>query len=199
MAEENKGVVIKAYGQEVDPDPEVVKGLEEFKVGEEVISAEEWVDRWYRHAKNAVKDYESGVKRPRKNPPKAAAESREKWKNKMKEVIEKDIWGKKMEKVTFEDWALGCLLKGIPRYGDGIEKGKIKAEARYKELRDLVLALKRALDKMPEGTPEERAAKMLAAREGMRLIGLYRKGVITKEELMSEFEKLTKMRVTITK
>ena len=197
MAEEEKGAVIKIRGVEVDPPEEVVKGLEEFKPGTRVISAEEWADRWHRHAKAAAKDYAEGVKRPKRDPIKAAREAADKWKDKMKKVIDEGIWEKKMEKLDFKDWALGVLLTGITRYGEGVEKRKIKAEAVYKEIRDLVEYLAKTLDEMPVGTPEEREAKMVAAKRGMEIIGAYRKGILTLEEARSKISALKGLKITV--
>ena len=192
-----EGNIIKVRGVEVDPPEEVVKGLEEFKPKEEILSAEEWVDKWERHAKAAKEDYKKGVRRPKRDPIKAAAAANDKYKQRLMEALEEDRWLKKMQKLNFEDWALGILLTGEGRYADGITKRRIRAEGAYKELRDLVNLLFKTIQQMPEETPEQRAAKMLAARQGMLIIGSYRKGVLTLEEARSKIEKLKGMTVTV--
>ena len=59
---------------------------------------------------------------------------------------------------------------GETGYRTGIDSHKKKAVAKIKKLQPLVAALAATIDAMPIDTPEQRAAKMGAARDGMLTI-----------------------------
>ncbi|MBA7553887.1 hypothetical protein ES705_46491 [subsurface metagenome] len=59
------------------------------------------------------------------------------------------------------------MAVGESGYREGIIRKKGKVKAKIAKLQPMVAALADTLDKMPIDTPEQRGAKMIAARDGM--------------------------------
>jgi len=91
--------------------------------------------------------------------------------------LEEGRWEKGIERYDLDIRQKVIEATGEDGFKKGIDRKKIKANAKIKELQPLVLAMAEEMDKMPVTTDEEREAKMLAARRGMIEIGRKMKGL----------------------
>jgi len=164
---------LKANLKRVQEDPEYLASLQEETVGNpitlgpRVVSAEDWVKDMTDAAKAKAAKWLKNSLKPKKDPKARAKAAAGKWKNKMMEAIEKGFWD---DGIDAYDEALRMETiadVGETGYRTGIDSHKKKANAKIKKLQPLVSALADTIDKMPIDTPEQRAAKMVAARDGM--------------------------------
>jgi len=167
----------------VQTDPEFVKELTSEKKGNPitlgpiVIEAAEWAEKQVRNASNAASDWLKNVKRPRREPKKAALAAAAKREQKVRESLEQHKWEKAMEKVDEDLMYKTIDAGGSEVFRKGVEMRKAKVEARAKELQPMVAALKKEIEAMPDVTDADRAARLLAARAGMIAIGKKRRGI----------------------
>lgn len=142
-----------------------------------VKPAKDWADKQIRNAKAASGAWLKGVLNPRKNPIEAAIKADGKRKNKLEEAERLGKWKKAMEKVNVDQMYETIKLGGTSQYDSGITKREGKIKGAVAELQPLVTALAEELDTLPVDTPEQREAKMIAAKRGMEAIGKKRLGV----------------------
>ena len=164
---------LRANLKRVQEDPEYLASLTEETVGNpitlgpRVVSAEAWVEDMTTAAKAKAKKWLDRSLKPKKDPKARAKAASTKWRNKMMEAIEQGYWD---DAIDAYDEALRMeTIKDVGEtgYRTGIDSHKKKADAKIKKLQPLVLALADTIDQMPVDTPEQRAAKMVAARDGM--------------------------------
>ncbi len=117
------------------------------------------------------------VTHPKKNPIEAAKAAKGKWKNKMQDAIAKDSFAKGLDKVDEDEMYQTIRDGGAAPFTSGVTRRSAKVLRVMTELRPYQLALAETLDKMPIDTPEQREAKMIAAKRGMEEIGKKRKGI----------------------
>jgi len=167
----------------VQTDPDFVKELTSEKkgnpitLGPPVIDPTEWADKQVRNASNAASDWLRNVKRPRRDPLKAAIAAAPKREQKVRESLDQHKWEKAMAKVD-EDMMFQVIDSvGAEGYRKGVEARKAKVRARAAELQPMVAALKTNIQAMPDVTDSDRAARLLAARAGMIEIGKKRRGI----------------------
>jgi len=167
----------------VQTDPEFVKELTSEKqgnpvtLGPPVIDPTEWADKQVRNASNAASDWLKNVKRPRREPKKAALAAAPKREQKVRESLEQHKWEKAMEKVDEDLMYQTIDAIGTEGYRKGVEARKAKVRARAAELQPMVTALKKEIEAMPDVTDSDRSARLLAARAGMIAIGKKRRGI----------------------
>lgn len=164
-------------------DPEYAKELTSEKqgnpitLGPPVIDPDEWAAKQVRNAANAASDWLKNVKRPRRDPIKAAIAAGPKRAEKVRESLEQKKWEKAMAKVD-EDIMMEVIdAVGAEGFRRGVESRKAKVAARAKELQPMVSALKKEIEAMPDVTDADREARLLAARRGMIAIGKKRRGI----------------------
>ena len=164
---------LRANLDRVKNDPEYLKELSEEKVGNpitlgaRVVNADEWVEDMTTAAKAKAKKWLDRSLKPKKDPKARAKAAVTFWKNKMMEAIEGGFWEDGID--AYDETLRMETIKDVGEtgYRSGIDSHKKKANAKIKKLQPLVLALADTIDKMPVDTPEQRAAKMVAARDGM--------------------------------
>ena len=164
---------LRANLKRVREDPEYLKELSEEKVGNpitlgpRVVTADDWVKDMSEAAKAKAAKWLKNSLKPKKDPKARAKLAATKWRNNMMEAIEKGFWDDGIDAYD-ETLRMETIADvGETGYRTGIESHKKKANAKIKKLQPLVLALADTIDKMPVDTPEQRAAKMVAARDGM--------------------------------
>ena len=164
---------LRANLKRAKEDPEYLASLTEETVGNpitlgpRVVSADDWVKDMTESAKAKAKKWLERSLKPKKDPKARAKAAATKWKNKMMEAIEQGFWD---DGIDAYDEALRMETitdVGETGYRTGIDSHKKKANAKIKKLQPLVIALADTIDKMPIDTAEQRAAKMVAARDGM--------------------------------
>jgi len=148
-------------------------------LGPAVLTPEEWTEKQVKNASAAADEWLKRVKKPRKEPIKAALEKKEKYKNKMEESLKEERWAKAMEQVDEKVMYEVIDKVGASGYRNGVENKKAKVAAKVKKLQPLVVAVKETIDKMPDATDADREKRLLAARKLMIEVGKIMKGVKT--------------------
>jgi len=146
-------------------------------LGAPVISAEEWADKQVKNASAASAEWLKNVKRPRRDPIKAALAAAPKRAEKVRQSLDEHKYEKAMERVNEDVMFQVIDAVGAEGYRKGVEARKVKVVARAKELQPLVTALKTEIQAMPDVTDSDREARLLAGRRGMILIGKKRRGI----------------------
>jgi len=180
-------VIQKFYGtiERLSTDEEYAKEVfigkkgNPITLGPAVLTPEEWTEKQVKNASAAADEWLKRVKRPRKEPIKAALEKKEKYKNKMEESLKEERWAKAMEQVDEKVMYEVIDKVGASGYRNGVENKKAKVAAKVKKLQPLVVAVKETIDEMPDATDADREKRLLAARKLMIEVGKIMKGVKT--------------------
>ena len=146
-------------------------------LGEAVIPAKEWADKQVKRASAAAAEWLKNVKRPRRDPIKAAIAAAPKRAEKVRKSLEEKKWEKAMAKVDETVMYDVIDKRGESAFRKGIEDRKAKVEARVAELQPLVTAVKKTIEDMPDVTDADREARLLAARRLMIEVGKKRRGI----------------------
>lgn len=146
-------------------------------LGPPVISPEEWAEKQVKNASAAAQEWLKNVKRPRRDPLKAAIAAAPKRAEKVRQALEEKKWEKAMAKVDEDVMYAVIDAVGAEGYRRGVEARKSKVVARVKELQPMVTVLKKEIEAMPDVTDADREARLLAARRGMIAIGKKRRGL----------------------
>lgn len=174
---------LRADLQRVQTDPDFVQELTSERqgnpitLGPPVISAEELAEKQVTNASNAAATWLKNVKRPRREPIKAALAAAEKRRNKVLESLESHKWEKAMGKVDENAMYQVIDAIGAEGYRKGVTARKAKVLKVAQELVPMVTALKARIEQMPDATDSDREARLLAARRGMIEIGKMRRGM----------------------
>lgn len=153
-----------AVGNPITLGPSVIDPTE--LAEKQVANAEAAASRWLEH-----------VKRPRRDPKAAALAASAKREQKVRESLEKKKWDKAMAKVDLDEMMAVIDAVGAEGYRRGVRSRKSKVLRVATELHPMVVALKKDIEAMPDATPEQREARLLAARRGMIAIGEKRRGL----------------------
>lgn len=146
-------------------------------LGPRVIEASDWAATQVANAAAAGGRWLARVTRPRKNPVEAATAAKVKWRNKIQEAITNDSFARGLANVDVDEMYATITAGGETPFTSGVQRRQAKVQRVVGELRDQVVALAVAIDKMPVDTDAQRAARLLAARQGMITIGRKRKGL----------------------
>ena len=174
-------------GAELDPpDPP-----EEYTPGAELMpSVEEIVEDYLTAVRAKASKWKARVMKPKVSPSKAAVAKKQKYYNKMQEVISEDRWAKAVEKAGDTAIAEGLKNTTPDDYRRGVERKVHKFERKWRTMHELRVYAKRKLMEMPVDTPEQRERKMIAAKRMNQVIGLFLKGVITRDEAIRQIDNL---------
>lgn len=164
---------------------------EEYSPGAEIMpSVEDIVSDYLTGVRAKAGKWKARVMKPKVSPVKAAVSKKEKYYNRMREVIDQDRWAKALEKAGEAAIAEGLRATTPDDYRRGVERKVHKFERKWRAMYELRVYAKRKLMEMPVDTPEQREAKLVAAKRMNEVIGLFLKGVITKEEAMRRIDTL---------
>ena len=157
----------------VREDPDYLESLTKDRegnpitLGPRVVSAEEWAEDMATAAKNKAAKWLKNSIKPKKDPKERARKAAKKYENNMRAAIDEKRWDAGIEAYDETVRQTTIAAVGETGYRSGIDSHKAKREHKIKKLQPLVAALTATLDLMPVDTPEQRAAKMVAARDGM--------------------------------
>lgn len=162
-------------------DPESLEGMHEREgnpvtLGPRIPEAADMAKDMVSKAAAAGDKWLQKVTHPKKDPITAAKAAKGKWKNKMEEAIREDKFGKGLDMIDEDEMYETIREGGSAPFSSGVQRRAKKVERVMGELRPLQVALAEELDKMPIDTPEQREAKMIAAKRGMEAIGKKRRG-----------------------
>lgn len=151
---------------------------------------EEWVKDYLEGVKAKKKKWKRRTLRPSRDPIKAGIAAEKKYAERMREVIETQARAKALAEWTFEDWAKQVDATSPDDYARGVERKVKKYKGRIGKVYQLWAYVKKKLAELSDATPEERAFKLLAAKDCMKVLGAYRKGVLTLEEAKAKIDKI---------
>ena len=160
----------------VQEDPEFLASLTEERVGNpitlgpRVMDAAEWAEDMAAGATAKSAKWLKHSLKPKKDPKVRALKAAKKYENNMRSALDEKRWddGIKGYDEALREATIAAV--GESGYRSGIAAKKAKITVRVAKLQPLVAALATTLDAMPVDTPEQRAAKMVAARDGMLAI-----------------------------
>ena len=160
----------------VKEDPEYLASLtEEHKgnpitLGARVATAEDWSEDMVTAAQAKSSKWLKNALKPKKDPKDRARKAAKKYDSKMREALDKKHWDAGIEAYDEDLRQKTIEAVGEGGFRSGIATKALKVKAKIGKLQPLVAALTATLDDMPVDTPEQRAAKMVAARDGMLTI-----------------------------
>lgn len=162
--------------QRVQEDPEFLASLtaerkgNPITLGPRVVTPEKWADDMVTAAKNKAGKWLENSLKPKKDPKDRARKASKKYENNMREAIDEKRWDAGID--AYDETVRQATIEAVGEsgYRSGLDTHKAKVDHKIKKLQPLVAALTATIDAMPVDTPEQRAAKMIAARDGMLAI-----------------------------
>lgn len=139
-------------------------------LGPRVVDATSWADDLATAATNKATKWLANSLKPKKDPKERAKKASKKYDNNMRAALDEKRWDAGID--AYDEGVRQQTIEagGTSAYTAGIGRKKAKIVHKIGKLQPLVAALTDTLDKMPVDTPEQRAAKMVAARDGMLVI-----------------------------
>ena len=124
--------------------------------------------KWQNAVAGASQNYTDGVSAVTTAPSQMAIAHQQDMLTRFQQAINSGAWAQAMGAVTLQAWQNAAKTIGAPRLADGARKGYPKvlryltaAAPKYAALHDQISA-------MPNGTDQQRIARLLAAVDGMR-------------------------------
>lgn len=157
----------------VQEDPEYLASLTEERqgnpitLGPRVADAATWAEEMATAAKNKASKWLANSLKPKKDPKERARKAAKKFETNTRQALDEKRWDAGIEAYDETLRMETIAAVGETGYSAGITSHSAKAKAKIAKLQPLVAALTATLDEMPVDTPEQRAAKMIAARDGM--------------------------------
>lgn len=162
----------------IQADPEAARAQSEatrkgnpISLGPLVVPAEEWVEDMAAGATAKADKWLKKTLRPSKDPKERALAAEGKYTAQMQEALAEGRWGAGIRAIDEPLRQRMIEATGAAGYRSGVAAKKEKALAKIKKLQPMVAALKEKIAAMPQDTPEQREARLLAARRGMIEIG----------------------------
>ena len=160
----------------VQEDPEFLESLtteqkgNPITLGPRVVDPTAWADDMMTAAKNKGTKWLKNALKPKKDPKERARKAAKKYDNNMRAALDEKRWDAGIE--AYDEGVRQQTIEagGTGAYTSGIDRKKAKIAHKITKLQPLVVALTATLDAMPVDTPEQRAAKMVGARDGMLAI-----------------------------
>ncbi|MBA7518436.1 hypothetical protein ES705_10506 [subsurface metagenome] len=165
--------LLQANIKRVQEDPEFLASLTEERqgnpitLGPRVVTADKWAEDMQTAAKNKSAKWLENSLKPKKDPKERARKASKKYDNNMRAALDEKRWDDGIEAYDETVRQETIAAVGESGYRSGIDTHTAKAKHKIAKLQPLVAALTTTLDAMPVDTPEQRAAKMVAARDGM--------------------------------
>lgn len=166
-------VLLAKNMKRVGEDPEYLASITEehqgnpITLGPRVATAEAWAEDMQTAAKNKSAKWLRNTLKPKKDPKEKALKAAKKYDNNMRSALDEKRWDDGIAAYDEDLRQKTIEAVGESGYRTGIEHKSDKIVAKIAKLQPLVAALTDTIDKMPVDTPEQRAAKMIAARDGM--------------------------------
>jgi len=160
----------------VREDPEFLESLttehkgNPITLGPRVVDATAWAEDMATAAKNKAAKWLKNSIKPKKDPKERAKKAAKKYENNMRLALDEKRWDAGID--AYDETVRQVTIEAVGEsgYRTGIDSHKAKITHKIGKLQPLVVALTATLDAMPVDTPEQRAAKMVAARDGMLTI-----------------------------
>ncbi|MBA7518421.1 hypothetical protein ES705_10491 [subsurface metagenome] len=168
--------LLKENIERVNNDPEFLASLTEERqgnpitLGPRVVTADKWAEDMATAAKNKAAKWLENSLKPKKDPKERAKKASKKYDNNMRAALDEKRWDDGID--AYDEGVRQATIAAVGEsgYRSGIDTHAAKAKHKITKLQPLVAALTVTLDAMDVDTPEQRAAKMVAARDGMLAI-----------------------------
>ncbi len=121
-----------------------------------------------RRAQEASQDYIDGVNSVTEAPGQKAVRKKDKLKANFIQSVDSGKWEEATKAVSRDEWVATTVAKGGARYAAGVEEARGKITAFQEELQTFLNSTKAEIDNMPDATPEQRKAKMVANFDRMK-------------------------------
>jgi len=161
-------------GNPGNPDPPE----ERYALGPRLPEVEDWVGDWEVGVKAKARKWKSRTLHPKKPPITRGIAAEDKFRDKMSVVLDQELRKKGLEQWTDEEWGERVAEVKPEDYSSGAIKKRYKMAKKIAAQRELRIYIAEKIDAMPDGTREERDAKILANKHCMEIVGLFVKGVI---------------------
>lgn len=139
------------------------------------MGATELAEKWARRTKAATSDMSAGVERVTEAPGKAAVAKKDKLRQRWLESIDNGKWEANTGSYPLDAWKADMKGKGVQRVSQGVDGANDKMEHFASQLIDHQNAGLAKVDKLPDVTLSDSAARMVAWMEHMADME-YRKG-----------------------
>ena len=137
------------------------------------LTAKQIADKQIRKSQQATEDYLQGIDSVQEAPTQRAKRKKDKMKANFLKAMEEGKWEDGLDAWTNEDWKEVTKKKGGARYSDGVTEARPQIEAFHEDFQAFIDRVKVVIDKMPDVTPEQRIAKMVA---NAKAIATYKRG-----------------------
>lgn len=136
-------------------------------LGPRVATPDEWANDMVQAASNKAAKWKANSLKPRKDPKQRALRATEKHRANTQAALDEGRWAKGIN--AYDENVRAAVIEAVGEEGfrGGINKKKVKIKAAIDKLQPMVAALTDTLDAMPIDTADQRAQKMIAARDGM--------------------------------
>jgi len=124
--------------------------------------------KYLRNANNAAQDWADGIQNTQKDIAGLAVKAKDKYKASVQASLANDTWAKKMAKVSTADIKAAAAKAGSAAYSAGINNKGDKALKAFGRVFPLIDQVAASVNAMPDTTPAQRDAKMLANAAGLR-------------------------------
>lgn len=130
--------------------------------------------KWAMRAGSASQEYLRGVETTDKDPTALAAAAGQRYINGVQEAYSSGKWARRLQAVGKAGWIAAVQSKGATNYASGVQASEQKYAAAMGPVLAAVSAGQRIVSAMPNITPAQRDARMLAFVQHMRQYGASR-------------------------
>lgn len=124
--------------------------------------------KWLTNLSNATAEMTAGVGRVQVAPGQAAAQKQQKWVNALMDPQIQAKWARNVSSVSLQAWQAAMTNYGINRVAQGAQAKQAKFTNAMNSLLPFIDQLAATVKAMPDNTPADREARMLAMVRGMR-------------------------------
>lgn len=125
-------------------------------------TAQQITDKQVRRAQEAADDYLQGAEGVTEAPGVKAVRKKDKLRANFNAAVDSGKWEENTKAVSNDEWKRSVREKGAPRYASGVEAARPDILAFHEEFQAFLNNVKKEIDAMPDTTPEQRIAKMVA-------------------------------------
>lgn len=132
------------------------------------ITAADFYRNWSNGMNGAQERITRGVQAVTQSPGVQAAASQDKLRANWLRAIDSGKWARAMEQLTLGEWQRAMIQKGIPRIADGVRGAQAKVTNFASQFIPFITNLRQQVQAMPNTTPQDSEARVLAWIRGMR-------------------------------
>lgn len=136
------------------------------------VTPREFAEKWSKNLSASTEYIRAGVQKVTVAPSEKAIQSKEKFKRKLIEAIDKGVWEAGLRAYTLEQWKADMLNKAIPRIPEGADKAKSKVENFASKLLPYIDSGLEKIKTMPNVTLEDSIRR---ATEWIRYMAQFKK------------------------